>query len=123
MRTGTILLLLGAVLLFAFFGWKAFGVLALSVLAFLLLALLIVAWALWRVKVRVRRTMESVARDLEARLRAAGARPPSDPNAPNAPDVPFGGGSRRDAIDVEGRVRKPRDGADDPDQLDPDPPR
>lgn len=119
MRPGTILVLLGAIVLFAAFGWQVFGWIALSILGFLLLAALILAWALWRVKVRVRRTMESVARDLEARLRAAGARPPNDPNDPSG----RGGGSRPGAIDVEGRVRKPRDGADDPDQLGPGLPR
>ena len=111
MRPGTILVLLGVILLFAVFGWQVFGWIALSILGFLLLAALIVVWALWRVKVRVQRTMETVARDLESRLRASGSQPPNDPSGPFA-------GSRKDAIDVEGRVRKPRDGADDPDQLD-----
>ena len=112
MRPGTILVLLGLVLLFTYFGWQAFGIIVLSVLGFLLLAALIVAWGLWRLKVRVKQTMETMAKDFDARLRAAGV--PLDRTASDAAQDP----ARRDAIDVQGTVRKPRDGADDPDSLD-----
>ena len=109
MRTGPILVLLGLILMFAFFGWQLFKWAAISILLFLVLGIGLLVFALWRLKVRVRRKMQEVARDLEARLRAAGATVPPDHQ-----------GTPKDAIDVEGRVRKPRDGADDPDALDPD---
>ena len=110
MRPGTLLVLLALMLLFAFFGWQVFGWIALSLLLFVLLGVGFLALALWRLKVRVRRKMEEVARDLEAKLRAAGATVPPDHE-----------GTPRDSIDAQYTVRKPRDGADDPDPLDQDP--
>lgn len=110
MRTGTIVVLLGLILLFAVFGWQVFGWIALSVLVFVILAVGILLLALWRLKVRVRRKMQEVARELEAKLRAAGATIPPDHD-----------GTPHDSIDAEYKVRKPRDGADDPDLLDQDP--
>lgn len=106
MRPGAILVLLGLVVLFAFFGWQVLGWIALSVLLFVVLAVGILVLALWRLKVRMKRKMQEVARELEARLRAAGATVPPDQQGPP-----------KDYIDVEGTVRKPRDGADDPDLL------
>lgn len=101
MRPGTILVLLALIVLFAFFGIQVFGWILAFILATLLLAIGAVAVGLWAIKRRMRRKLQELGVVVEQRLRdqAATARP----------------GSRGDAIDVEGTVRKPRDGADDPD--------
>ena len=99
MRPGTILVLLGLILLFAYFGWKAFGILAISFLVFLLLALGAVVVGLWVIKRRMRRKLEELGYAVEQRLRAQAGRDDA---------------RRGDAIDVEATVRKPRDGADEP---------
>lgn len=107
MRRGTILVLLGLILLFAYFGWAAFGILALTVLVVVAVAIGAVAFALWRIKRTMRRNLERLTQVLvdDARARP-GDRGPAETQA-----------RRADAIDVEGRVRRPRDGADDPDAL------
>jgi membrane protein implicated in regulation of membrane protease activity len=99
MRTGTILVLLGLIFLFAYFGWAAFGILALSVLVFFVLAIAVVVVALWVVKRRMQRKLAELGHAVEERLRSQRAMD-----------------ARGDAIDAE-VVRKPRDGADDPEQL------
>jgi hypothetical protein len=99
MRTSTMVLLTGLVLLVALFGWGALGALALGILVVLLLAGLAIAGSLWMLKRRMRRAMEEVA------ARFAASQPPPSPGRP-------------DSITVEAReVRRPRDGADDPDDL------
>ncbi len=114
MRIGTFVVLAALVVLFAVFGWKAFGYLALFALLVVLFAVGSVAWALYRVRRRLEKTLEEAARRFT-------------PPGGNGPDRGAGPGTgaatrpseaaRRGAIDVEGHVRKPRDGADDPDSL------
>lgn len=101
MRAVTILVLLGLIVLFAFFGWRAFGIVALTFLLVLVLALGTVAAGLWVIKRRMRRKLE----ELRQVLATASARTASVATPPERDDV----------IDVEGQVRKPRDGADKPD--------
>jgi len=104
MRLGTGILLLALILLFAAFGWTAFGVLALVALGILLAAVAIVAAAVWK----VRKGMREALRHLEKAM----------PPPPGAAPPPAAG--RPGAIDVEARVvRKPRDGADAPEDLEP----
>jgi membrane protein implicated in regulation of membrane protease activity len=100
MRPGTILVLLGLILLFAYFGWAAFGILALSILLFLVLAVGAVAVGLWVIKRRMRRRLEELGHVMEQHLRQQAGRQ----------------GARDDAIDVEATVRRPRDGADEPEE-------
>ena len=100
MRTGTILVLLALILLFAAFGIQVFGWILAFILGTLLLAILAVAIGLWAIKRRMRRKLEELGVAMEQQLRRAG--PGTDP--------------RGDAIDVEGTVRRPRDGADAPDE-------
>lgn len=104
MRVGTLLVLLGFVLLVAFFGWQVLGWIALSILVFVLLSIAIVAGAIWYIKRRIERKVAEVAKAL------AGER--------GGDTAPFRRSGPGDVIDVEGTVRKPRDGADDPDSLD-----
>lgn len=100
MRTGTILALLALILLFAAFGWRAFGILALTALAFVLLAVGAVAVGLWAIKRRMRRKLEELGVAVEQHLRSQAE-----------------AGRREDAIDAEATVRRPRDGADDPERM------
>src|SRR5687767_4844475 len=100
MRAGTILVLLALILLFAAFGWRAFGVLALTALAFVLLAVAAVAVGLWAIKRRMRRRLEGLGVAVERHLRSQAAA--------------GGPAAREGAIDAEATVRKPRDGADEP---------
>lgn len=100
MRPGTILILLGLILLFAYFGWAAFGILTVSILVFLALAVVAVAVGLWVIKRRMRRRMEELGHVMEQHLRRQAGHQ----------------GGRDDAIDVEATVRRPRDGADEPDE-------
>ncbi|MEA3165397.1 MAG: hypothetical protein QOJ26_249 [Thermoplasmata archaeon] len=100
MRPSTIVVLLGLIVLFAFFGIQVFGWILAFVLATLLLAIAAVAVGLWYVKRRMRRKLEELGVAMERHLRDRSAE-----------------AGRSDAIDVEGEVRKPRDGADEPDQL------
>lgn len=100
MRTGTILVLLGLILLFAYFGWQAFGILAATFLIVLLLAVGAVFVGLWVIKRRMRRKLQELGHVVEQHLRARAGE---------------GREARRgDAIDVEATVRRPRDGADEP---------
>lgn len=100
MRAGTILVLLGLIVLFAAFGFQVFGWILAFILATLLLAIGAVALGLWAIKRRMRRKLQELGVAVEERLRsqAASGRGPA----------------RGDAIDVEGTVRRPRDGADEP---------
>jgi membrane protein implicated in regulation of membrane protease activity len=110
MRPGTAIVLLGLILLFAYFGWAAFGIIALSVVIFLLLGAAAVVVGLWVIQRRMRKKVEELGKAMEREMGAAFGRTEQRR-------------SREDAIDVEGHVRKPRDGADDPDALDPRGPR
>lgn len=101
MRVGTLLVLLGLILMSFFFGWQAFGDIALFVLLLLAAALSLLAWSLYRIRRRMEQSVELAARMFG---QAAGAPPGRQPGP-------------ADAIDVKGRVRRPRDGADDPDDL------
>ena len=103
MRTGTILVLLGLILMFGYFGWSFFGYLALTFLLFLVLAVAAVVVGIWVIKRRMQRKLLELSQAMADQLRHR--QPPDTSEA------------RRGAIDVEGRVRTPRDGADDPDQL------
>ena len=100
MRTGTILALLALVLLVAAFGLRVFGWLLAFGLLVVVLAFGALAAAFWAIKRRMRRNLERLARAM--------ADERSGPEPPGAP-------ARRDAIDVE-PVRKPRDGADAPEE-------
>jgi uncharacterized protein (DUF58 family) len=100
MRTGTIVVLLALILLFAFFGIQLFGWILAFILGTLLLAIAAVAVGLWAIKRRMRRKLEELGIAVTEHLRQ---------RASSGPDQ---GG--RDAIDVEGTVRRPRDGADEP---------
>lgn len=102
MRTGPVLLLLAFVVLFAAFGLRVFGWLLAFGLAVVLLGVGAVLVAVWTIKRRMRRNLEQLARAM------AGER-----GAPPGPEGPAA--RRRDAIDVE-PVRKPRDGADAPEE-------
>ena len=107
MRLGTGLVLIALILLFAAFGWKAFGVLALFGLALVLAAIAIVAAAVWKVRKGMREALRRLEQAMPGPPAGAGGPPPG--NEPGRPD----------AIDVPGRVvRKPRDGADTPEELD-----
>ncbi|MHB1260592.1 MAG: hypothetical protein ACYC2H_02625, partial [Thermoplasmatota archaeon] len=88
--------------LFAFFGFQVFGWILAFILGTLLLAIAAVAVGLWAIKRRMRKKLEELGVAVEQQLRsqAASKRP----------------GMRGDAIDVEGTVRKPRDGADEPER-------
>ena len=109
MRPGTALVLLGLVLMVAFFGWRAFGYLVLFGLLLVVVAVGAVALALYRIKRRLEQTVQEAARQFQQAAQARGA-PPDASAGPSA-------AARRDAIDVDAVVRKPRDGADDPDNL------
>lgn len=103
-RAGPLLVLLVLLVLVAAAGVEALGWIVLFALVLVLLAVGAVALAIWSIKRRMRRNLERLA-DLLAGQRGGGAPPPPDP--------------RGGAIDVQGTVRKPRDGADDPDDLPP----
>lgn len=102
MRTGAILAWLAFILLFAAFGLKAFGWLLLFGLVLVLLGVGALLLAFWSIKRRMRRNLEQLTRAM------AGER--GGPGGEGRP------GGRRDAIDVEAVVRKPRDGADAPEE-------
>lgn len=107
MRRSSLLLLLVAILLFALFGWRFIGAVFLSLVLFLLLAVGAVVAGLWYIRRRMERKVLELAKAMESQLERAARAPWTPPN---------------DAIDVEGKVqgprrRKPRDGADDPEQL------
>lgn len=104
MRAGTIVALLAAILLFAAFGWRLFQALALTFLVVLLLALAAVTVGIWVIKRRMERRMQELAAAVGEQLRAR--RDLGDD---------AGAGPRPGSIDAEGRVvRRPRDGADAP---------
>lgn len=108
MRRSGMVLLLAVILLFALFGWRVLGAVFLSLLLFLLLAVGAVFAGLWYIRRRMERKVLELAKAMESQLERAARAPWTPPE---------------DAIDVEGKVqgprrRKPRDGADDPDQLD-----
>ncbi|MFA5943324.1 MAG: hypothetical protein WC876_02535 [Candidatus Thermoplasmatota archaeon] len=96
MRQGTLLALLGLIVLFAAFGLRVFGWLLAFILGTIVLALVAVATGLWVIKRRMRRRLEELGIAVEHQMRN---------QTPAA---------RGDVIDVEGHVRKPRDGADEP---------
>jgi uncharacterized protein (DUF58 family) len=99
MRPGTILVLLGLIVLFALFGLRFFGWLLAFVFLTLLVAILAVVVGLWVIKRRMRRKLEELGVAVEERLRRQAEQERA---------------LRPDAIDVEATVRKPRDGADEP---------
>jgi uncharacterized protein (DUF58 family) len=99
MRPGTIVVLLALIVLFAFFGVQVFGWILAFILAILLLGVAAVAVALWVVRRRMRRKLEELGVAVEQHLRT---------------QRDAGEARRGDVIDVEASVRKPRDGADDP---------
>jgi uncharacterized protein (DUF58 family) len=101
MRAGAILALLALVLLVAAFGLRAFGWLLVFALAVVLLGVGAVVVAVWSIRRRMRRTLEQLTRALAAERGGPGEGAP-------------GPGARRDAIDVQPVVRRPRDGADEP---------
>jgi predicted lysophospholipase L1 biosynthesis ABC-type transport system permease subunit len=105
LRTGTILLLLALVLLFAAFGLKVFGWLLLFGLVLVLLGVGAVLVAFWAIKRRLRRNLEQLGRAMAGQH--------GGPGGTGQP--PPGRGGSGDVIDVE-PVRKPRDGADAPEE-------
>lgn len=107
MRTGTLLFWLAVLLLFAAFGLKAFGWLLLFALAVVVLGVGAVAVAFWAIQRRMRRNLEALTRAM------AGER--GGPGGAGKPPPGPGGDGRGDVIDVE-PVRKPRDGADAPEE-------
>lgn len=104
MRPGTIAVLLALIVLFAFFGVQVFGWILAFILAVLLLGVAAVAVALWVVRRRMRRKLAELGVAVEQHLRAQR-------------DAGEGRRGAGDVIDVEASVRKPRDGADDPEGL------
>ncbi|HUR26129.1 MAG TPA: hypothetical protein VM327_08980 [Candidatus Thermoplasmatota archaeon] len=101
MRTGTIVVLLGFILLFAFFGFKLFGWLLAFFFLTLLVGILAVVVGIWVIKRRMRRKLAALGVAVEERLRRQAEQDKA---------------LRPEAIDVEGTVRRPRDGADEPEQ-------
>ena len=100
MRPGTIVVLLGLIVLFAFFGLQVFGWLLAFVFLTLVVAILAVVVGIWVIKRRMRRKLEELGVAVEERLRRQAEQDRA---------------LRPDAIDVEGTVRRrPRDGADEP---------
>ena len=100
MRPGTILVLLGLIVLFAFFGLQLFGWLLAFMFLTLVVGILAVVIGIWVIKRRMRRKLAELGVAVEERLRRQAEQD---------------GGVRGDAIDVEGTVvRRPRDGADEP---------
>jgi hypothetical protein len=99
MRPGTILVLLGLIVLFAFFGLRVFGWLLAFVFLFLVVGILSVVVGIWVIKRRMRRKLQELGVVVEESLRRQAEQDRR---------------LRPDAIDVEATVRKPRDGADEP---------
>lgn len=99
MRAGTILVLLGLIVLFAFFGFQVFGFLLAFFFLTLLVGILAVVVGIWVIKRRMRRKLAELGVAVEERLRRQAEQDRA---------------MRPDAIDVEGAVRRPRDGADEP---------
>ena len=99
MRPGTILVLLGLIVLFAFFGLRVFGWLLAFVFLLLVLGILSVVVGIWVIKRRMRRKLQELGVAVEESLRRQAEQDRR---------------LRPDAIDVEATVRKPRDGADEP---------
>lgn len=107
MRPGTALVLLGLVLLVAYFGWAFVGAVFLSIVIFLILGAAAVVVGLWVIQRRMRTKLQELGKAMEREMGAAFAQAQQQK-------------ARDEAIDVEARVvRKPRDGADDPDALEP----
>ncbi|HUR25233.1 MAG TPA: hypothetical protein VM327_04360 [Candidatus Thermoplasmatota archaeon] len=102
MRAGTILVLLGLIVLFAFFGFRFFSWLLAFFLLTLVVGILAVVLGIWVIKRRMRRKLAELGVAVEERLR----RQTQQDQA-----------VRPDAIDVEGTVRRPRDGADEPEKF------
>jgi O-antigen ligase len=108
MRTGTILAWLAVIVLFAAFGLKVFGWILLFALAAVVLGVGAVLVAFWAIQRRMRRNLEQITRAM------AGER--GGPGDASRPDRAGGGrGGSGDVIDVE-PVRRPRDGADAPEE-------
>lgn len=102
MRAPAILVLLGLIVLFAVFGIQVFGWILAFILLLLVLAIAAVAAGLWAIKRRMRRRLQELGVAVEARLREEEASRRAEQ-------------ARTGAIDVEGTVvRRPRDGADQP---------
>ena len=99
MRPGTILVLLGLIVLFAFFGLRVFGWLLAFVFLLLVVGILAVVVGIWVIKRRMRRKLQELGVAVEESLRRQAEQDRR---------------LRPDAIDVEATVRKPRDGADEP---------
>ena len=102
MRRGTIVVLLGLIVLFAFFGLRLFGWLLAFFFLTLVVSILAVVVGIWVIKRRMRRRLQELGVAVEERLRREAEQGRQDR------------ARRPDAIDVEGTVRKPRDGADEP---------
>lgn len=101
MKPSTLFFLLGLALVFAVFGLQVFGWLLAFAVGTVLLAVLAVVIGLWVIKRRMQARLWELGQAVEQRLRSS----------------PDPAGRRDGAIDVEGVVRTPRDGADDPDEL------
>jgi Na+/H+ antiporter NhaD/arsenite permease-like protein len=99
MRPGTILVLLGLIVLFAYFGFQFFSFLLAFFLLTLIVGILTVVLGIWLIKRRMRRKLAELGVAVEERLRRQAEQDRT---------------LRPDAIDVEGTVRRPRDGADEP---------
>lgn len=99
MRPGTILVLLGLIVLFAFFGFRFFGWLLAFFFLTLVVSILAVVVAIWVIKRRMRRKLAELGVAIEERMRRQAEQDRA---------------LRPDAIDVEATVRRPRDGADEP---------
>lgn len=99
MRPATILVLLGLIVLFAFFGLRVFGWLLAFVFLLLVVGILAVVVGIWVIKRRMRRKLQELGVAVEESLRRQAEQDRR---------------LRPDAIDVEATVRKPRDGADEP---------
>src|SRR5687767_2541594 len=99
MRAGTIIVFLGLIVLFAFFGWQLFGWLLAFFFLTLVVSLLAVMLGIWVIKRRMRRKLAELGVAIEERLRRQ-----SEQDRAMGPDV----------IDAEATVRRPRDGADEP---------